>query len=616
MTGSCGFRTRASLCSVQAALAVAVALTSLLLTPCPAVAATDWTYATSDHFEIYTTAGSRRAREALTYFERVHAFFADYLKISPRNSIRTRLILFSNEREFRPYRFNDIAVAYYRQGPDRDYVVMESLGDEAYPIVVHEYAHLLMRHSGVRYPLWLNEGYAEFFSTLAPYGGQMSIGRVPEGRLAYLASGQRLFDLERLFAVTYDSPEYRSQNHAGVFYSQSWALTHMLLTSERYRPLSGRFLDLIDSDVPSATAMAQVYGRSLREVLSDLSSYVHGDRFTFFTAKYKAPDANARYPERKVPAFEAGLMIANLLAAGRDTEVRARDAFDALARENGDDLSLAESRAYFEWRTGHRDRAMPWLARAVELGSKSARLYRDYATLITEPGQNETLLRQALALDPDDVDVRIRLAHRQLDRHESAEALLTLAPITRPAPEDGYNVAQLRANAYLRLKNLPAARASAAEALRLATTPAALAYGEQLTRAIEDIATNEALVAKILAEQAMAKNAVPPAPEPTTFPPELMVSERQSLDGRELEFVRGRLRNVTCGESPTIDVQVEQRTMRFAIDAPKLVRVLGAGATAIDLQCGAQDRRLRVGFFRPDRPVSQSAGSVRVLDYR
>src|SRR5688572_26609994 len=390
-------------------LALALWMCGLLVAPLPAMA--DWTHASSDHFEVYTTGGARRAREALTYFERVHAFFTDYMKLAPKAGQPTRLIVFSNVREFRPYRFNEVATAYYRPGPDRDYIVMESLSEEAYPLVVHEYAHLIMRHTGANFPLWLNEGYAEFFSTLSPYGGQMSIGRVPLGRLSVLASGERMFDLERLFAVTHDSPEYRTQNHSGVFYSQSWALTHMLLTSEDYRAGSGRFLTMVGDGVPAATAMTTVYGKPLKQVLADLNRYVRGDRFIFFSANYKSPRDEATYQVREVPAFEASLVTANLLAAGRESQTAARAAFDALAVEKADDLGLLESRAHFELRADDRGAAGRYFARAVELGSKNASTYRDYAILLagTNSERAADLLATALRLDPGDRQTRLRL---------------------------------------------------------------------------------------------------------------------------------------------------------------------------------------------------------------
>jgi hypothetical protein len=615
----------------------------------PRAAADQWTFASSDHFEVYTTGGARRAREALVYFERVRAFFVDVLKLSPDAQQPVRIIVFSGRREFQPYRINDVAIAYYRPGPDRDYIVMESMVDEAYPLVVHEYAHLIMRHSNARYPAWLNEGFAEFFSTISPYGGQMSIGRVPQGRLNYLVSGERMFDLERLFAVTHDSPEYRTQNHAGVFYSQSWALTHMLMTSEGYRQGSSRFLSMISEGVSAAEAMTTVYQKPLKQVLSDLYGYVRSDRFVFFSANYKSPREASSYQTREVPAFEAGLVTANLLAAGRDAREKARAAFDALSAQDPDDMRLLESRAYFEWRAGQREAAGPLFARAIERGSTNARTYRDYAALLggADPVREEALLRSAVGLDPGDVEARIRLGFALIRQRKGAEALVALESIKQVTPGDAFNLFQVRANAFMMLNRVDEGRAAAAAMLKYATTDSQREYGARLAKSIDDTVAAREAMARAAAERAAAAEsraaaaragaAARPSPDPSlsATPPMPIVSRSptataddapgprdvrdgvtRSWDGRDLEIVTGRLRMVVCGSQPAVEIATETRRLRLAIDIPSLVNVIGADGNTVDLQCGSQDTRVRAGFYRPTPLAPQSAGNLRLLDFR
>ena len=100
--------------------------------------AVEWTYAASEHFEVYTTAGERRAREALSHYERVHAFFSAYLNRPLESAERTQLVVFSSEAEFAPYAPNDFATAFYQSGAGRDRIVMRSLDADAVPMVVHE----------------------------------------------------------------------------------------------------------------------------------------------------------------------------------------------------------------------------------------------------------------------------------------------------------------------------------------------------------------------------------------------------------------------------------------------------------------------------------------------
>jgi hypothetical protein len=100
---------------------------------------------------------------------------------------------------------------------------------------------------------------------------------------------------------------------------------------------------MIGAGVPAAEAMFAVYQKPLKAILSDLHGHVRSDRFVFFSVNYKSPREVSSYPTREVPAFEAGLVTANLLAAGRDGQEKARAAFEALSVQDADDVRLLES---------------------------------------------------------------------------------------------------------------------------------------------------------------------------------------------------------------------------------------------------------------------------------
>jgi tetratricopeptide (TPR) repeat protein len=312
-------------------------------------------------------------------------------------------------------------VAFYQPGADRDYIVMQSLDETAYPIVVHEYVHLVLRHASGTFPLWLNEGLAEFFSTVEPEGNRMSVGRVPPGRLEYMTQGVALMELDDLVAITHSSPEYRSRSHAGIFYSESWALTHMLMTDDRYRGKFSQFLPLVTSGASSAEAMATAYGKDIASIGRDLNNYVRQGNYLYYLANYRTPPARRDVPTRRVETFEADLVTANLLGNTRDREAAARAIYERLAGERPDDLQLLEARAYFEMRRGRAQDALPYLARAVERGSTNPSVYRDYAML--EPGRAEELLSKAVLLAPDDAESIVQYATVLLRERKHAEAV-------------------------------------------------------------------------------------------------------------------------------------------------------------------------------------------------
>jgi hypothetical protein len=446
---------------------LAVLMLCALALPLPAAAA-DWTLASSDHFEIYTTAGARTARETLAQFERIRAFFAEQLKLTPPVGRPVRLILFSNERQFRPYRINDAVVAYYRPGPDRDYIVMRPLGQASHAVVVHEYVHLVLYRSGGRYPVWLNEGLAEYFATLPASGDTVPVGGAPGTRVRELAHG-RFLSLERLFAVTQGSPEYQSVDGGGQFYAQSWALTHMLLSDDRYRDGVERFLTMVRRGTPSARAVTTAYGRSLAQVMGDLEAYVREGDFHVRSVHFQEPPRSAAVATRKVSAFDAGLVTANLFAAASEDAEKARAAFEELARQRADDLSLLGSRAALEIRTGRPQAAAPFLRRAVDLGTTDAETYRTLAALTAarDGVGAEALLSRSLELDPSSVRARVQLATLVAVR-SPADALTVLEPVTNPNPFEAFDVIRLRAQAYLALGDLVRAEGAARDLVEMA----------------------------------------------------------------------------------------------------------------------------------------------------
>lgn len=457
-----------------------------MLLAAQAGAAAAWTYAASEHFEVYTTGGDRRARAILVYFERVHAFFADFLKLAPRTHHPTRLVVFSNTREYEPYRLNEFATAYYAPGPDRDYIVMQSFDTDSYPVVVHEYAHLIAEHANAAYPPWLNEGIAEFFSTLTPDGAEMRLGQVPLNRLHELRTGGGMIDLDRLLAVTHASPEYSKRDHAGMFYAQSWALTHMIIAGADYRQKSSAFLASVGEGTPAATAFSAVYGKTTADVFRDLRQYLNSGRFAYFKLPYRDPKIPAIFPTRPATAFEAALVGANMLGERPDRASDARAAFEQLAHDRPDDRDLIEARAIFESRHGNSELAKAFLAKALAAKSENPAIYRWAAASATRPEEQEALLKTAVDLVPNDIAVRLTYASALMLRRDAAAARAALAPVGRVPPEHAFRYFELQASISLELGEMPAARAAAARAKPHAPHGRDERYIDDLIEAIEE----------------------------------------------------------------------------------------------------------------------------------
>src|SRR5271154_997761 len=174
----------------------------------PGLAGEDhWLRLTTPHFELYTTAGEKRGREALLFFEQVRSFFLETSGSKKAPGFPVRIIAFNSEKQYLPYRARTVAFAYYTSSRARDYIVMQDAAGEHYPVALHEYTHLILRHTGLKLPLWINEGWAEVFSSLRSTGKQVAVGAILPAHMRVLSSS-RWIPLSVLTRVEQLSPLY------------------------------------------------------------------------------------------------------------------------------------------------------------------------------------------------------------------------------------------------------------------------------------------------------------------------------------------------------------------------------------------------------------------------
>ncbi len=362
-----------------------------------------WSYASSDHFEAYAVGDQRRALDVIGDFERVHPTFVYLLGLPDRPVRRPRLITFATAAQFAPYGSNDISNAFWLGTPDGDFIVLHSLDADSMPDVVHEYTHLMLNRADLDYPLWLNEGLAQYYSTMTPVGSQMRIGLVPAGSMDALTRGP-LLAIDRLVAVDAQSPDYNDPNLAPRFYAESWALTHMLLSHEDYRDKAGTVLSAIAVGTKSGEALTKTYGRPLAAIEGDLKKYL---------ARFRLPSTLEDVPglahDMKItsgPAndIDVDVTLASLLGWRPGREDQARVAMVALEARAPQSLLLAEARGLLEIYTAHCDAARTYLEKAVTLGSANAAVLRAYAAIVgaSDPERRTALLDKAAAIAPDD----------------------------------------------------------------------------------------------------------------------------------------------------------------------------------------------------------------------
>src|SRR6266849_1211681 len=139
---------------------------TLLCVHAYALPAPIWRLTRSRHFEIYSQADDAVARSTLLWFEQLRAFFLQQTGQQLDSQSPVRVIGFRSAIEYQPYRLRSTSDGYFVGTGSRAYIVMVTMGASEFRVAAHEYAHLVLRANALQLPPWLNEGLAEFFSTI------------------------------------------------------------------------------------------------------------------------------------------------------------------------------------------------------------------------------------------------------------------------------------------------------------------------------------------------------------------------------------------------------------------------------------------------------------------
>ena len=400
-----------------------------------------WLRIQSANFELFTTAGEHAGRDLVRHFEQVRGFFLQVFGLQAAAGKPVRIVAFHSAREFEPYRPSEAATAFYQAGSEHDCIVMSSTGAEHYQVATHEYTHLLIGQSSGTVPLWLNEGLAELYSTLQPVGDKMEVGWPPPGRGRVLLEGPWI-PLDALLSTGHSSPLYNEKSRAGMFYSESWALVHMLNLDSKYRPHLADMLRALKT-ADSAAAFQQAYGESIEQVQADLLEYVR--RETLHGVAFKIPlEKSVESPEIEPHSeMPARLALAELLTESPGKLPQADEMYRQLARDFPQRWEVEAALGRFAWRERHNRDAVTHFAHAAQLGTTGASMFLDYASALAATARQPeavTALRNVIRLDPSlkEAHYDLGLALLRTGAWRDAMAELQLARPLKPQQAPGY----------------------------------------------------------------------------------------------------------------------------------------------------------------------------------
>ncbi|MBA3298279.1 MAG: hypothetical protein H0U19_15245, partial [Acidobacteria bacterium] len=296
-------------------------------------AAAEWVRVETPHFVVFGQAGEKTTREMAAEFERFREAIARVMPAAKGASpVPTMVVVFRDQRSFAPFapRFNDrpIKLDGYFQGTETDNTIALSLEkrESALRVVFHEYTHLVVAGAARGLPAWLNEGLAEYYSTfqLRDDGRGAITGRAILSHLQLLNT-RTLLPLDELLSVERDSPLYNEGERRSVFYAQSWALVHMLMSGEpSLSEQLAQYVRVTAGGTPARDAWRQVFGSF--DAIGLLKSYVRRETMQGFSFRFDerirpAPAVTSAASPSEVEAV-LGMLLRNIDPAEAETRLR------------------------------------------------------------------------------------------------------------------------------------------------------------------------------------------------------------------------------------------------------------------------------------------------------
>jgi len=368
----------------------------------------EWTEYRSAHFTVLADAAPRRALDLLRRLERFRKILSMlYPKLTVDAPVETQVLVFRDPgtlERFGP-RYEGRAVeinGVFVSRPDANLILVSGSSQiDPLPTVYHEFMHYFAATNFPPLPLWFNEGLAECYETFRTDESTAEIGRVKEDHVAYLR-GSILMPLEQLFSIGHDSRDYNEGDRRGVFYAESWAITHYLLWDNPQRkPQLADFLERLEARRPPAEAFREAFGTDFESFQIEIKRHIEQNRFHHTIAQFKDQ------------SFE------------KEVRTRAVDPDEAAAR-------LAEVAISFDATRAPEAEAL--LAPALAAAAPPAATWRALGQVRAAQGKPDEAIAawsKAVAADPSDARAGLFLGRAFLERTDAASIAAARATLRR-----------------------------------------------------------------------------------------------------------------------------------------------------------------------------------------
>jgi tetratricopeptide (TPR) repeat protein len=614
---------------------------ALFLIPSVALCADKWVEVRSAHFTISSNAGEKEARRIANQFEEIRGVFLAafpslkvdagkplvLIAVKNEDSLKVLLPDFWNNKDRTPL------AGIFVPGFDRNFALLrtdvQGTGENPYHSLYHEYTHAIMRLNFATLPTWLDEGLAEFYGNTLVESGEIGIGQISKRQLALLQRSQ-LIPIQTLMSVDHRSPLYNERAQVSIFYAESWALVHYLMTDPEARKEQTlkRFMEVLEKTNDSEEAAKESFG-DLKKFQITLESYARQVSFHYMKMKPQAPISDKDYAARELSPAEVLTVQADFLEHnGHGKEARSL-LQQAIEQQPGLAAAYSE-RGFYEFYQHDNDGADKDFDKAIELDPKDyramyfkaeLRLRKDGYRAESTP-QIISYLEKVVQINPDFAPAYafLSVAYRQ-DDSTKAKALDAGIKATKLAPTVFAYYINV-GNALMALKRDHDAQIWSERLNKNARTPAeksmAEAFAVRLAKHEEDSAKKDSTASG--EKQAAAEKQSPgeESGEEASTAPIPGKTATAAGGGSQTSTVEGVIREARCDG-------VKGVTLRFAILGETLslaaadiaqieFRKDGKASRADENPCVQwKDRKARLTY--QSGPDAKSSGEIKGIDF-
>jgi Flp pilus assembly protein TadD len=610
-------------------------LVSILVCGITARADQQWVEVDSSHFSVATDGGEKRAREVAQRFEQMRTAFGVLFKKLSVNTAPLQIIAFRNGKELRQfaplYGGKPIEVAGFflgnggRGGPgsneEHQYIALDLSQEDSWGTVFHEYAHLLINSNFPPSPVWFDEGFAEYCSSLKMDKKEIVIG-LAKPELPELLSQSRWLKLVDLFSVSHDSQIYNRDDRRSVFYAQSWLTVHFFMTKNMMKQAAAYVEMTENHHVAVPEAIRRSFGMEPEALEKMIENYFRGGAM-HFTAPTPPGLPAVQFNSRPLNELEIKSVMADLDYHSRDYRSRGITEFQEILAKQPENVVANRGLGYEAMQKNDWDKAGEHFRRAAAQNVKDPQVHYLLALMMSRKGMSsgkrEDLdairkeLTAAISLEPNYPDAYNLLGMTLSFAGEKQEAIDALQKAIALSPRNPWYMGNL-ASAYLQAQDFDHAIPLLQE-LQTSTEPGIASMAAQQLQQVEAYRSavsghGQQSGRMEPAVQTIELNDVPGEPRNSTSSPQNAPEKRMVSGSAEpVLFMRGVLVSVDCSATPAATLTISSGGKKWKMLAPQSKKLILIGAD--EFSCSWTNRKVSVNY----RKSGNDQGSLVSMEF-